>query len=129
MPLASRDSGPVADTATVPLLFGMVMVLPVPDGVAKLRVLVTPALVLLSVVLEPCKIKLCVVEPMVEAMVGLIVATLRLPPIATVVPLSVIIESPTALLLVNLAIVLAVPPGVVTLPPTPTQLPAVVQTS
>src|SRR5205823_7851535 len=44
-------------------------------------------------------------------------------------PLSVMIESPMVWPAVNLASLLVVPPGVVTPPPTPLQLPAVVQTS
>lgn len=51
------------------------------------------------------------------------------PPTVMVVPLSVKIESPIVPLAVNLAIVPVVPPGVVTPPPTPAQLPTVVHTS
>lgn len=53
----------------------------------------------------------------------------KVPPTVIVVPLSVRIELPMVPLAVNLAIVPVVPPGVVTPPPTPAQLPTVVQTS
>src|SRR5882762_6140631 len=52
---------------------------------------------------------------------------LPLPLMVTVVPLSEIIESPMVWAPVNLASALVVPPGVVTPPPTPVQLPTVVQ--
>ena len=55
--------------------------------------------------------------------------TAKSPLTVTVVPLSVIIESAIVWLPVNLARELAVPPGLVTAPPIPVQLPAVVQTS
>ena len=40
LPKASISSGPVAETAIVPLAFGMTMDLLLPDGVVKLNVLV-----------------------------------------------------------------------------------------
>ena len=40
LPRASIASGPVAETAMVPLAFGITMDLLEPDGVVKLRVLV-----------------------------------------------------------------------------------------
>ena len=56
------------------------------------------------------------------------VPTARLPPIVMRLVVSVRIESPMAPDAVNLAILPGVPPAVVTPPPTPAQLPAVVQT-
>lgn len=60
---------------------------------------------------------------------GVIVFTLRAPAIVTVLPLSLILESPIVLLPVNIASLPLVPPELVTPPPAPTQLPAVVQIS
>jgi hypothetical protein len=66
------------------------------------------------------------VPPTVSAPVGVSVFTLNVPPIVTVLPLSVIIESPMVVPAVNLASLFVVPPAVVTPPPTPAQLPTVV---
>lgn len=129
LPAESRVIGPLALTATVPLAFGTVIVLLLPLGVAKVKVLVMPPLVLLKLVLAPCKLRFWLVAPMVSAPVGVIVFTAKTPPILTVVPLSVIILSPMVWAPVNLGMVFVVPPLVVTPPPTPAQLPAVVQMS
>lgn len=130
LPLASMARGPLALTATVPVAFGNVIVLLVPLGVAKVNVLVVAPLVAVKlVVAAPCKVRFCVVEPIVMAALGVIVFTANVPATLTVVPLSVIIESPIVPLAVNLATRLAVPPGVVTPPPTPAQLPTVVHIS
>ena len=67
--------------------------------------------------------------PMMAAAVGVMLLTLSVPAIDTVVPLSEMMLSPMAEPEVNLDSVPMVPPGVVTPPPTPTQLPTVVQTS
>ena len=86
-------------------------------------------MVLVNVVAAPWRVKLWVVAPMMAAAVGVIVLTLSVPAIDTVVPLSVMMLSPMAEPEVNLDSVPIVPPGVVTPPPIPTQLAAVVQTS
>src|SRR5579862_1036888 len=128
LPAASSLRGPLAETATVPLALGMVTVLLLLDGVAKTSALVTPPDVALSVVPpSPCKVKVWLEVPTVNVAVGVIVLTPSVPPIVTVEPLSVIMESPIELPEVNLATLLVVPPTVVTPPPTPAQLPILVQ--
>ena len=124
-------NGPEAETAMVPVALGMVIVLLVVDGVAKVKLLVMLAFVLVKLVIAPCRVRFWVVEPMVRLLpvVEVMLLTAKLPLMVTVVPLSVMMESPMALLLVNLASLLVTPPAVVTLPPTPTQLPAVVHRS
>lgn len=129
LPLASIASGPLALTTRVPDAFGMVMVLLLLAGVAKVSVFVTPEAVLVRFTFAPCRVRSCALAPTVNAAVGVNVLTDRVPPIVTVVPLSVMIESPMAWPPVNLATLLVVPPLVVTPPPTPAQLPVVVQTS
>lgn len=129
LPAESSAIGPDADTATVPLALGRVMVLFEPLGVAKIRLFVILPEVELRFTVAPCRVRFWPVEPTVRAAVGVIVLTLRVPPILTVVPSSLMIELPMVPELVNLAMVLVVPPGVVTSPPTPAQLPAVVQMS
>ena len=129
LPAASMLSGLEALTTTVPVAFGTVIVLFEPLGVPNTKLLVMPELVLVKVVDVPCTSKLWPVEPIVKAPVGVMVFTANTPPMVTVLPLSVIIESPIVCEPVNLGIVLVVPPAVVTPPPVPTQLPAVVQMS
>jgi hypothetical protein len=53
LPAASRAIGPVAETATVPVAFGMVIVLFELLGVAKVRLLVMPALVAVRLTVAP----------------------------------------------------------------------------
>jgi hypothetical protein len=64
---------------------------------------------------------------MMAAAVGVMLLTLRVPAMDTVVPSSVMMLSPMPEPERNLDSLLIVPPGVETPPPTPTQLPAVVQ--
>ena len=127
LPLASTAMGPEADTATVPVALGTVIVLLLPLGVAKVRALVKPLAVAVRLVeLPPCSNNVWLVEPIVIAAEGVIVLTVKIPPIVTVVPLSVMIESPIACAPVNLASLLVVPPVLVTPPvPTATQVPPV----
>lgn len=66
---------------------------------------------------------------MTAAAVGVIVLTFNAPAIDTLVPLSVIMLSPIADPEMNFDSLPIVPPGDVTPPPTPAQLPTVVQTS
>ena len=129
LPAESIASGPLALTATVPVALGKVIVLLPPLGVANVREFVTPLSVADKVVTAPWSVRFCVVAPIVIAAPGVIEFTASVPPMVTVVPLSVIIESPIAWLPVNLARRFVVPPGVVTPPPTPEQLPTVVQIS
>ena len=53
LPFASSASGPAADTATVPVAFGMVMVLLLVAGVAKVSELVMPPEVLVRLTVAP----------------------------------------------------------------------------
>ncbi len=129
LPLPSRLIGPEADTATVPVAFGMVMVLLLVAGVANVSVFVTPLSVAVRLTAAPCNVRFWAWVPTVSAALGVMVLTLSVPPMVTVEPLSVMMESPIAWLPVNLAILFVVPPAVVTPPPTPAQLPAVVQIS
>ena len=84
---------------------------------------------LVNVVDAPWRVRLWVVAPMIAAAVGVMLLTLSVPAIDTVVPLSEMMLSPMAEPEVNLDSLPMVPPGVVTPPPMPTQLAAVVQTS
>jgi hypothetical protein len=129
LPAASRASGPLALTAIVPVAFGIVIVLLPLLGVAKVRVFVTPPLVAVRLVLAPCRVRFCAIAPIVSGPLGVMVLTAKAPAMLTVAPLSLMMELPMVLLPVNLASWFVVPPGVDTLPPTPTQLPAVVQMS
>ena len=129
LPAASKLSGPEAETATVPLALGRVIVLFERVGVANTKLLLMPPEVADKDVLpSPCKTSVWLAVPTVKVAVGVMVLTVSVPPIVTVLPLSEMIESPMAEPLVNLATLPAVPPAVVTPPPTPAQLPAVVQT-
>ena len=78
-----------------------------------------PDLALRLVLASPCSVKVCDGVPTVSVAVGVIVLTLKVPPTVTVEPLSLIIESPIAVPLVNLASLLVVPPKVVTPLPAP----------
>lgn len=112
----------------VPVAFGIVIVLLLPEGVANTRLLVIAPDVACSEVLAlPCSVKDWPVDPIVIPADGVMVLTAKVPAIVTVVPLSVMIESPIAWLAVNLARVLVVPPDVVTPLPLPAQFPTVVQ--
>jgi hypothetical protein len=66
---------------------------------------------------------------MMAAAVGVMLLTLSIPAMDTVVPLSEMMLSPMPEPEMNLDRLPMVPPGVVTPPPTPAQLPVVVQTS
>ena len=129
LPLASIASGPEAETASVPVAFGTVIVLLEPVGVAKVKVFVMPPEVAARLTAAPCIVRFWLVAPKVKAAVGEIVFTANVPPMVTTVPLSVMIESPIVWVPVNRAKAPTVPPEVVTPPPTPAQLPAVVQMS
>jgi len=85
--------------------------------------------VLVRVVEAPWRVRLWVVAPMMAAEVGVRVLTFRMPAMETVVPLSEMMLSPMAEPEMNLDSLPIVPPAVVTPPPIPTQLAAVVQTS
>ena len=85
-PLASKVIGPVAETATVPVAFGTVMVLLEPAGVAKLSVLVKAPVVLLMLTLAPWTVTFWLVAPSRKAAVGVIVLTPSVPPIVTTAP-------------------------------------------
>lgn len=56
-PAASSEMTPDAETATVPLALGSVIVLLPLEGVAKVNVLVTPVSVEVSEVVAPCNVK------------------------------------------------------------------------
>src|SRR5664279_4451724 len=85
LPAASRVSGPPAETATVPVALGMVMVLAPPVGVAKVSLLVVAPFVAVRLVKAPWRVRFWMVEPMVIAAVGIMVLTARIPLTVTVV--------------------------------------------
>src|SRR3954452_3240176 len=71
LPAASRAKGPEAETATVPVALGIVIVLFEPDGVENTSELVIPELVAFRLVLaSPCKVKVWVEVPTVKEAVG-----------------------------------------------------------
>lgn len=110
--VASSTRGPEALTATVPLVFGS-LIATLPEGAAASERVVVNALVKLL----RMKVPLLVLGT----------PTARLPLAVTVPAVSVRMESPIAVPAVNKAILPAVPPAVVTLPPALAQLPTVVQ--
>jgi hypothetical protein len=76
LPAASRLSGPLALTATVPLALGIVTVWLATAGPANTRVLVNEPLLALSEVLpSPWRVKVWVGVPTVRVAVGVIVLT------------------------------------------------------
>ena len=115
--------GPLALTATVPLAFGKVTV------VLALGALGTKLMLLPLVLFLKTNVPLVVLATPRVTLAEPAVPTFRLPPTVTrPEPLSATIESAMLPELVNLDSLPGVPPVVVTLPPTPAQLPAVVQT-
>lgn len=111
--VAFSTSGPEALTAIVPEAVGRSMSTSA-DGAVPTLSLVWLVLVELLKIMTPVR------EPAVP--------TARLPLAVTVLPASVRMESAIAPDELNFAIFPGVPPAVVTPPPTPVQLPAVVQT-
>ncbi len=56
-PFPSKETTPDAETATVPLAFGILIVLFPEDGVLKVKVLVTPPDEDVSEVIAPCNVR------------------------------------------------------------------------
>ena len=110
--VASRTRGPDALTATVPLVLGS-LIATLPLGAAARDRVVVKALVELLRMKDPLLV--------------LGTPTARLPAAVTVLPDSLRIELVMSKAAVYLAIRLTMPPPVVTAPPTPEQLPTVVQ--